>query len=80
MNDLNNQLCKGQILMKPRVDRVILSSSRPTSVITFPFVQKLLQMVTNKTMFHSEKLLLDPINPFEKPPDTGYYEDVNSGT
>ena len=80
INNLNKQMYKNQVRMKPRVDRIILSSSRPTSIVTFPFVQKVLQMVSNKSIFHSQNLLLDPINPTSLPPDTGYYEDVNSGT
>ena len=78
--DLNRQLYRKKIMMKPRVERVILSSLRTTSVVTFSMREKILQMVTNLTTFHSGNLLLDPINPCGPPPDTGYYGEVNSGT
>ena len=66
--------------MKPKVDSVILSSLRTTSVVSFSFVEKVLQMVCNKNIFNSSNLLLDPLNPWSEPVDDGYYGDVNTGT
>ena len=39
----------------------------------------ILKMITNKSLFHPDNLLLDPEDPFSDPIDDGYYSDVNSG-
>ena len=80
IRDLNRQLYRKRIMMKPKVQRVMLSSRRTTSVVTFSMREKILQMVTNPTTFHSGNLLLNPLDPCSAPIDTGYYGEVNTGT
>ena len=80
IRDLNRQLYQRRIMMKPKVEKVMLSSSRTTSVVTFSMREKILQMVCNPTTFHSGNLLLNPLDPCGAPIDTGYYGEVNTGT
>ena len=65
--------------MKPKLQSTVLSSIRTSNVI-FSLKEIILRMVTNKSLFHLDNLLLDPTNPCGDIPDDGFYGDVNSGT
>ena len=67
-------------IMKPKIHQTMLSSGRTTNVVTFSITEMILRMVTNKSIFHPDNLLLDPTNPCGDVIDDGYYGDVNTGT
>ena len=80
LTDMNHKLYQDRIIMKPLVNPVTLSSGRSTNVVTFSFKEMILRIVTNKSLFHAENLLIDPKNPCSPPIETEYYGDVNTGT
>ena len=80
ISDMNQILYKDCTTMKPLINTVHLSSGRTTNVVTFSFREMILRMVTNRSLFTPENLLLSPENPFSDPADSLYYSDVNSGT
>ena len=57
----------------------LLSSGCTSNVVIFSTKEIILCMVTNKSIFHPDNLLLGPTNPCADPLDDGYYGDVNSG-
>ena len=67
-------------IMKPKLRQTLLSSGRTSNVVIFSMKEMILQIVTNKSIFHPGNLLLDPTNPCADPQDDGYYGTVNSGT
>ena len=80
LTDLNHRLYHKQIMMKPIVSSLKLSSNRETSVVTFSMKEMILRMVTNTSLFHPGNLLLNPDDPCGDPPTSLYYDEVNSGT
>ena len=67
-------------LTKPKLKQAVLSSGRTTDVVVFSIKEMILRMISNKSLFHPDNLLLDPTNPCGDVNDDGYYEDVNTGT
>ena len=67
-------------LMKPKISYINLHSNRRTKVVTFSFREMVLRMITNKSLFHPDNLLIDPKNPFADPPESEYIGEVNTGT
>ena len=80
ITDMNRRLYQDTIFMKPKVNPTTLSSGRSTNIITFSFKEMILNIVTNRSLFCSDNLLLDPDNPCAPPPETNYYGEVNTGT
>ena len=80
ITDLNRKLYQDTIFMKPIVNPILLSSGRSTNVVTFSFKEMILNIVTNRSLFCSDNLLLNPNDPCETPPATDYYGEVNTGT
>ena len=80
LQELNQKLYQNEILMKPRVNNITLSSGRTTNVVTFSIKEMILRMVLNKSLFNPSNILLDPNNPCSPPSDSLYYGEVNSGT
>ena len=80
LQDLNHKLYGKQVLMKPSVDNILLSSGRNTNVVTFSFKEMVLRMVLNKSLFSPPNLLLNPDDPFSSPIESDYVGEVNSGT
>ena len=80
IREMNHRLYHGNIMMKPTVSNLNLSSNRVTSVVTFSMKEMILKMITNTSLFHPDNLLLDPNNPCGDPLDSPYYDEVNSGT
>ena len=64
ITDLKERLYDSDINMNPRVQNLNLSSGRQTSIVTFSIKDMILRMVTNKSLFNPNNLLLDPANPF----------------
>ena len=61
LSSLNQRLYhKRSALMKPKLSLTTLSSGRTTNVVTFSFKEMILKMITNKSLFHPDNLLLDP--------------------
>ena len=67
LQDLNQKLYHNEILMKPRVHNIRLSSGRTTNVVTFSVKEMILRMVMNKSLFCPSNILLDPDNPCPPP-------------
>ena len=80
LQDLNNKLYGKQVLMKPHVDNILLSSGRNTNVVTFSFKEMVLRMVLNKSLFSPSNLLLNPLDPCSPPIESEYIGEVNTGT
>ena len=80
INDLNTKLYQDQIIMKPIVNPIALSSGRTTNVVTFSFKEMVLNIITNRSLFCPDNLLLDPQNPCAPPTESNYYGEVNTGT
>ena len=78
--DLNHKLYQDRIVMKPQVNPIYLSSRRHTNVVTFSFKEIILKIVTDKSLFHPDNLLLDPKNPCKVPTECDYYGEVNTGS
>ena len=67
-------------LMKPKLKQAVLSSGHTSNVVVFSIKEMILRMITNKSLFHPDNLLLDPSNPCGDVKDDGYYGEVNTGT
>ena len=81
INSMNQKLYGSSIsMMKPKLKPTVLSSGRTSNVVVFSIKEMILKMVTNKSLFHPDNLLLDPTNPCGDVLDDGYYGDVNTGT
>ena len=81
IESMNNKLyTRSASIMKPKLCQTLLSSGRTSNVVIFSMKEMILRMVTNKSLFHSDNLLLNPTNPCADIPNDGYYGDVNSGT
>ena len=76
---MNRKLYNDKILMKPKVCETKLSSGRNTNVFTFSFKEMIIRMVTNKSLFYPNNILLDPKNLCSDPPDSPFLGDVNTG-
>ena len=59
INNMNQKLYNNKIMMKPNVTLTHLSSRRNTNIVTFYFKEIILNLVSNKSMFHPINLLLD---------------------
>ena len=71
---------KSAFITKPKLRPTVLSSGRTSNVVIFCMKEMILRMITNKSLFHPENLLLDPTNQCGDIPDDGFYGDINSGT
>ena len=80
LQDLNAKLYGKEVLMKPSVENILLSSGRHTNVVTFSFKEMVLRMVLNKSMFTPQNLLLNPDDPCSLPHVSSYVGEVNTGT
>ena len=81
LDNINKKLySKSVSIMKPKLQPTVLSSGRTSYVVTFSMKEMILRMVTNKSLFQPDNLLLDPTNPCGDVQDDGFYGDVNSGT
>ena len=81
LDNMNKKLySKSVSIMKPKLQLTVLSSGRTSYVVTFSMKEMILRMVTNKSLFQPDNLLLDPTNPCGDVQDDGFYGDVNSGT
>jgi hypothetical protein len=80
IRDMNLKMYENPRFMKPVVQPIALSSGRISSVVTFSLQQAIIRMVSNKSLFCPENLLLNPDNPFQKQVESEFYGDVNSGT
>ena len=78
--DLNHKLYQDKIVMKPLVNPIYLSSGRQTNVVTFSFKEIILKIVTNKSLFCPDNLLLDPKDPCKVPTESDHYGEVNTGS
>ncbi len=75
---MNQKLYNNKIMMKPKVTLIHMLSGTNTKVVTFDFKEMILNMVSNKSLFHPNNLLLDPNNPCSSPPESQFYGDVNT--
>ena len=80
LQELNFKLYHEEILMKPKVNKIILSSGRSTNGVDFSLKEMILRMVTNKSLFTSKILLLNPKDSFADPPESGHYDEVKSSS
>ena len=80
LQDLNHKLYGNEVLMKPSVDNIVLSSGRNTNVVTFSFTGMVLQMVLNESLFSPSNLLLNTNDPCAVPIETDYVGELNTGT
>ena len=80
IKNLNFQIYKKAVMLKPRIDRVNLTSARQTSVCTFSFAENVLKILTNKSLFVPKNILLNPENPCGPPTESDFYGEVNTGT
>ena len=81
IDSMNKKLYGSSItLMKPKLKQTRLSSGRTSNVVVFSIKEMILKMITNKSIFQPDNLLLDPSNPCGDILDDGYYGDVNSGS
>ena len=81
IESMNKKLYGSSVsLMKPKLKHSVLSSGRTCNVVVFSLKEMILRMITNKSLFHPDNLLLDPTNPCGDVVDDGYYGEVNTGT
>ena len=81
VNSMNQKLYGSSIsMMKPKLKPTVLSSGRTSNVVVFSIKEMILKMITNKSLFHPDNLLLDPTNPCGDVVDDGYYGNINTGT
>ena len=80
ISNMNNTLFLGGVMMKPRIDRIQMSSGRWTSVVTFSLEEMVLRMLTNTSLFRDENLVLDPNDIFAPPKESKYYRDIHDGS
>ncbi|MCP4748036.1 MAG: hypothetical protein GY874_18150, partial [Desulfobacteraceae bacterium] len=80
IRDMNLKIYDNPTFMKPIVQPIALSSGRVSSVVTFSLRQAIIRMVSNKSLFTPENLLLNADNPFQKQVESEFIGDVNSGT
>ena len=66
--------------MKPRVNNNILSSGHSATILSFSMKEGVIHVVTNKSLFESQNILVDPKNSVFDPPYYQHYGEVNSGT
>ena len=64
--------------MEPKVNKTLISSGRPTNIVTFLINKMILRMVTNLCTL--KNLLLNPQDHFADPPESAHYSEVNSGS
>ena len=64
---------------KPNIESIVMTSNTRTSMTVNSFEEMIVQMVTDKALFHPDNILLNPDNPFEVA-DSTVYGDVNSGS
>ena len=80
ISEMNGRLYNNTTTMKPIVNHITLSSGRQTNVVTFSLSEMILKMVSNRSLFIPDNLLLNPDDPCGDPLATEYYSDVNSGS
>ena len=80
ISNMNQKLYNNKIMMRPKITLIHLSSGRNTNVATFGFKEMILNIVSNKSLFHLINLLLDPMNICLSPPESQFYGDVNTGS
>ena len=80
LQGLNSKFYHEEILMKPKVNKIIMSIVRSTNVVTFSIKETILRMVTNKSLFTPKNLLLNPKDPFIDPPESAHYGEINSSS
>ena len=77
---MNLKLDHNEIMMKPKVNNISLSSGWYTSIITISLKDTVLRMITNKSMVNKDNILLDPDSLLSSPPQSLYYDNINTGT
>ena len=80
IQDLNSKINEKEIMMKLKVDFILLSSGCSTKVVTFSVKKMIIRMVMNKRLFSTTNLPLDPDNASSLSNDLLYVGEVNSGT
>lgn len=66
--------------MKSRVNNIHFSFSYTKHLLTFSDKKMNLRMVMSNSLFPPSSILLDPDNPCSIPPESMYYDEVNSST
>ena len=74
---LKFKLYDDEILIKPKVYKIIMSSGRTTNVVIFSIKEMTLHMVTNEGLFTPKNLLLNPKDPFADSPELANYGEVH---
>ena len=77
---INQKVYHNPLFGQPRVSHIQLSSGRQTSVVTFSMKDIILKLVTNKSLFTKDNILLDINEPRSYPPDSRFYSEVNTGS
>ena len=73
IENINRTMYSNPSLMKPRICVVQLNEGRETSVVTFPFRDMAMRMVSNTNLFRKENLVIDTNNLFAPPTPSMYY-------
>ena len=80
IENINRTMYRNASLMKPRICVVQLNEGRETSVVTFPFRDMAMRMVSNTNLFRKENLVIDTNNLFAPPAPSMYYRDIHDGS
>ena len=81
INTMNQKVYHNPLFGQPRVSHIHLSSGRQTSIVTFSMKDIILKLVTDKSLFTKDNILLDIKEPRNPPPESQYYySEVNTGS
>lgn len=80
LRDLHAKLYATEILMKPVMNNILLSSSRHTNVVFISSKEMVLHMVLNKSLFSLQNLRVNLKDPYSYLFESIYVGEVNIGT